>query len=670
LKYRADIDGLRALAIVSVVAYHIGLPFATGGYAGVDVFFVVSGFLITRLLVGELQRTGTVSLPAFYERRARRLLPALSLVVLATLVCGFFLLPFPFAHRDLGNSAIYTLVFAANRFFRIFAGGYFQDSVALMPLAHTWSLGVEEQFYLFYPFAILLFFRFVRVSPWKRLNSAIAAGTVASFVLSAVLVAIAPTRAFFWAPSRAWELGVGALVALNLRDETVPRPMVGMLLGTAGLAAIAAAFVFLAPASPFPGALALAPVIGSAMIIAAVPLAPQSILARALSNRALTALGRVSYSWYLWHWPILAIARRWRLGDENIGADAAWALLALGLAVLTTRFIERPFRRRVTEPRAPRRRFAALATITTLLLIGLSITMANADVLWPARVPQLEAVVPPAPCRFSRGEHGLAFGTCAVQPPHHPSAIAMWGDSHAEFWAPAIWSLGDAQNVTAFVLTKSACPPLLGVTLNRPGVRDNNCARDNQAVKEWLSSKAVAQHEGAMQDVVRGVILSARWPHYVQGGLDPQHYSLFVDSREAAPWSSPEIVRAGLERTLAFTDSIGLRVLILLTPPEFRYRLPECILVRGSSRCGISRAEADSYRLMAERLVRTVARTHPNVRVMETFDFFCDSLYCPALTHGVMATRDASHVSAAAARAFAPLMREDFLWLVGGGTRP
>ncbi len=661
-RYRADIDGLRALAILGVVAFHVGVPYATGGFAGVDVFFVVSGFLITRLLVGEHERTGRINLAHFYERRARRLLPALSLVVFATLLFGYFLLPFPNAHYDLGHSAIFTLVFAANRYIRLYVGGYFQDPVGLMPLAHTWSLGVEEQFYLFYPLALILFFRFTPKEKWNWLKSIAIGVTLASFALSVVLTHTHIARAFYWAPSRAWELGAGALVALWSADVPAPRPVLGAMLGITGLAAIAAAFATLTPRSLFPGEMALAPVLGTAMIIAAVPLAPGSLIARTLSIRPLVALGRVSYSWYLWHWPILVIARRWRLGDPNIRADAGWALLALGLAILTTRFIERPFRReKNTRPDTPARRrgFVRLAATSTLALIGMSYLVLKSDRIWPNRVPHVDSQGPPSPCLAGTWKDSMTFGKCVTPPPSYPAAIAMWGDSHAGAWAPVTWSLGQSEQVTAYQLTRSSCPPLIGLVLHRQGNVDRGCAQENDAAAEWLRS-------AIRRDSVRGVILAARWPRYMGSGLDAQHYDPLVDSRDGAPWSSPDSVRAGLERTLAFTDSVGLRVVILLTPPEYKYRLTECAEIRGAARCGISRAEANAYRESSVALVRAVAARHSNVRVVEPIGFFCDSLYCPGELHGFLPTRDASHVSYSAATAFAPFMREDFRWLVTG----
>ncbi len=617
---------------------------------------MVSGFLITRLLVGEREQTGTINLAHFYERRARRLLPALSVVVLATLLFGYVLLPFPNAHHDLGQSALFTLAFAANRYVRLYVGGYFQDGVDLTPLAHTWSLGVEEQFYLFYPLALIVFFRFAPRAKRAWLRGTGAGVTLASFALSVALTLSATTRAFYWAPSRAWELGVGALMALWIAEAPSPRPAFGTMLSAAGLVAIGTAFATLTPESTFPGALALAPVLGTAMIIAAVPLAPLSLISRILSTRPLVALGRVSYAWYLWHWPILVFARRWRLGDTNVPADIGWVLLALVLAILTTQFIERPFRHQ-TAFLAPRTRsFALLAAGTTAALVALSLGLMHLDRLWPGAARQVEVATPPWPCRAGTWKDTLTFGSCAAPPPVHPVAVALWGDSHAAAWAPAAQILGDSLDATVFQLTRSGCAPLIGVAPLHHRQPEPQCVRANDAFTAWLRSTAATQ--------VRGVMLIAWWTRYMRGGLDSVQYARAHDLRDAVPWSTPSDVRAGLERSLAFADSAGLRVLIVLPPPDFPHSVPACAAIRAVAQCGVSRAEEDLYRSSSIALVREVARAHRNVRVMDPIAFFCDSLSCPAEPHGIMATRDASHVSQAAARAFAPYMREDFRWLI------
>ena len=453
-------------------------------------------------------------------------------------------------------------------------------------------------------------------------------------------------------------------VAFAFPEQTETNRLAGTLLSIAGVIAIVAAFATLTVASPFPGALAIAPVIGTAMLIIAVPLAPTSPVAVWLSSRPMAALGRVSYAWYLWHWPILVVARRWRLGDSDLIADVSWAGVSLLLAIGTTRYIERPIRLRRTTSHLQRLHFAAAAFATIALLVALSVGVMAEDSVWPARVPRVDAVAPPAPCLVSEFGDTLTFGSCNVPPPKHASAVAIWGDSHAAAWAPAVWELGAAENVTTYQMSRSSCPPLIGTLIRRPGLVDFPCASANDAVAKWLLAHSAPRQSRDSFDTIRGVILGARWPHYIQGGSDLVRGSPLVDSRDAAPWSSPDSVRAGLERTLTFTDQAGLRVLIMLPPPEYRYRLPECAEIRGVSRCGITRAEAESYRASSARLVREVAMHHANVRVVDPIDYFCDSLQCPASVRGILATRDASHVSASAARAFAPLMHGDFDWLV------
>ena len=616
--------------------------------------------MITQLITSEFARTGTLSLANFYERRARRLLPALSVVVFVTLLLGFALLPFPHAREQLGESAVATLLFVANYYIRLHVGGYFQPAIEQVPLMHTWSLAIEEQFYLVYPIALFALFKISAAASRTRwLSIAIGLITICSFYGNVILVHRDPTRAFYWAPARAWELGVGALLALWAVDHRTARAKTGALVACAGLAMIVAAFTLLRATSPWPGALALIPVLGTAMVIGAVPFSPRSVVARGLVLKQLVWVGRVSYTWYLWHWPLLAIARRWRLGEQNLAADIGWAALALVLAVLTSRFVEGPFRwprDNFSSPLAKRQRFLITAAATTVFLIGLSGLLIGADRISFKGMATLD--LPPAPyaCQVGTWSGTLTFGSCASLPPELPSTVAIWGDSHADAWAPMVRELGQAAGVTVMQFGRNSCPPLLGLTPRMNQYRNKSCPTANDAVAKWLRSAAPSG--------LRGVVLAGRWPRYVGGPLQRKPNPTNSDLRDTLAWASVAVVRAGLEQTLAFTDSIGVRVLILLTPPEFVYVLPECLSVRDSQHCGIARRVVDIYRESSAALIRQVASRHPNVRVIDPIGFFCDANYCAPSIQGELVTRDADHITVAAARFFAPLMREDFRWLV------
>ena len=362
MKYRAEIDGLRALAVVPVILYHAGFGLFGGGYVGVDVFFVISGYLITTLILGDIE-TGNFSLLRFYERRARRILPALIFVTFVTVGAGWIFLH-PIAAAKLGKYVLGVATFSSNIFFWL-KGGYFEDASELNPLIHTWSLAVEEQYYIFFPLA-LMGLSFVGIRRY-RLLFLIAGGLSLGLSVWAAVVQDNPlisSGAFFLLPTRGWELLIGAYGALICRQRPVPEigpAPLRQFLSLLGLALIALSCVIFTPDTPFPGYAALMPTIGAFWVI--VYGGHGTLAARVLSHRYLVFIGLISYSLYLWHQPIFAIYRN-VVGETEIptGVVTLLILLAFALAYLTWRFIERPFRNR-----------AYLSTGKVMLLSGLSL---------------------------------------------------------------------------------------------------------------------------------------------------------------------------------------------------------------------------------------------------------------------------------------------------------
>ncbi|MGB3423186.1 MAG: acyltransferase family protein [Castellaniella sp.] len=336
LKYRPEIDGLRAIAVLSVILFHAGVPGLPGGFVGVDVFFVISGYLITGILLRELA-AGTFSIVAFYERRARRILPALFLVLLVCIPFGWFLMD-PYAFWRLGQGLMAVTVFVSNILFWR-TTDYFTATVN-NPLLHTWSLGVEEQFYIFFPLFLWLVWRYARAWLWwSILLGALVSLAISQWgVQSGRLVA-----AFYLIPSRAFELLLGAVVALAAFRGRVPnlRPLLAEMLAWVGLGAVVWAVVMFSKGTPFPGWHALVPSIGTVLILAFVRTG--SLLGRLLSWRMMVGLGLISYSAYLWHQPVFAFVHiaGWSLGR---GASLGLVGASLILAWLSWRYVEHPFR--------------------------------------------------------------------------------------------------------------------------------------------------------------------------------------------------------------------------------------------------------------------------------------------------------------------------------------
>ena len=338
--FRPDVEGLRAVAVLAVIGYHAGARWLPGGYVGVDVFFVLSGFLITGLLLDEVRRTGTLSLPRFYARRARRLLPMSALVLVATVALGRFVLA-PLDYGEVAGDVRSAALFGANWHFAAGATDYMSDTDR-SPVLHYWSLAVEEQFYVLWPLLILAAVGWRPAArPWlstvRRVGAVVAVLSVASFLLSATTSVSSGPFAYFGLHARAWELGAGALLAVSL--PWLPRlpPAVFLVLGWAGLFAVAIAAVRFDADTVFPGTAALLPVVGTMLLVVAGSQGTGRWGTTSLfSTRPLTYVGRISYAWYLWHWPLLIYAAH-RFGTAVASQDETTTAPRLaGTAVVAT----------------------------------------------------------------------------------------------------------------------------------------------------------------------------------------------------------------------------------------------------------------------------------------------------------------------------------------------
>lgn len=368
MRYRPEVDGLRALAVVPVVLFHAGFAWCSGGYAGVDVFFVISGYLISSIILDELA-ADRFSAVVFYERRARRILPALFTVLLVCLPCAWLWL-LPQDMKEFGRSLAAVSLSVSNLLFWR-TSGYFDTSSDLKPLLHTWSLGVEEQFYLVFPLTLLLVWRYAR----RWLPQVLLLAALASLALAQWGVVHKPSAAFYLLPTRSWELLVGSLVALCLRRR-VPEALPGPLAeagGALGLMLLAAAVFGFERDLPFPGVMALVPTLGAALILLCAH--PATGVGRLLSSRPLVAIGLVSYSLYLWHQPLLAFARHDLLGPLELPQTLAMIVASGVLAWLTWKYIEVPFRRRDRIGRKAIFSFAAAGSAAFLALgVGIAAT--------------------------------------------------------------------------------------------------------------------------------------------------------------------------------------------------------------------------------------------------------------------------------------------------------
>lgn len=429
LKYRSDVDGLRAVAVIPVVLFHIGI--STGGFVGVDIFFVISGFLITSLIVQE-QAAGAFSIAGFYERRVRRIAPALLLVLATFLVLSIFALA-PSDRENLGKTTLYALASISNVYFT-FALNYFERGADAQPLLHTWSLGVEEQFYLIFPLLVIFLAR-RRISMaavfWGLFAISLAISTYGAFNDSAA--------AFYLLPSRAWELLTGSLLAIGVVPLVTSR-LWREALGLVGLALVAGSILLINTVTPFPGLAALAPCLGAAALIHAGASGP-NIASRLLSLKPMIAVGLISYSLYLWHWPILTFQRMgWTFFpyDSKIGTGMVVIGLSFLASWLTWRFVEQPFRGK----RMPTRKVMTILGVAALAIAALAtvlfVTKGLPDVLPNQAGPYAKYVSYNADINQRRGicllwkrkDSRLDDATCLTPATDRPNILII-GDSHA-----------------------------------------------------------------------------------------------------------------------------------------------------------------------------------------------------------------------------------------------
>lgn len=365
--FRPDIEGLRAIAVLAVLAYHVRIPGIPGGYVGVDVFFVVSGFLITGLILRELDATGTLSLPTFYARRARRLLPAALVVIAATVIASAILLP-PLRAGDVGLDGAAAALYVGNLRYAIQATDYLQAELDPSPLLHFWSLGVEEQFYLLWP--ALLVLAAGRHVDRRRIAIVVGAVAVASLGLSVALTPANGPLAFFILPTRAWELGAGAALALAADRLTRQPAVLSTILVSAGIGAVAVSIFAFDLTTPFPGTAAILPVAGAAAIIAGGTANASGVVSRLLGVAPMRWIGGISYSLYLWHWPLLVLPAAALESSLPGGVRVALAGAAFLLAIASRRWIEDPIRHgRVSRVR-PAPMIAAAVGLSVIVAAG------------------------------------------------------------------------------------------------------------------------------------------------------------------------------------------------------------------------------------------------------------------------------------------------------------
>lgn len=507
IAYRKEIDGLRALAVIPVILFHAGFSWVRGGYVGVDVFFVISGYLITSIILAD-QKAGIFTIGQFYERRARRILPALFVVMLASLVPSWLWMSAE-QLTEFARSLSAVSLFSSNVLFWR-ESGYFAPVVEQKPLLHTWSLAVEEQYYVIFPLLILFLWSLGR----RRLMGVIAGGALLSLVLSEYIWRAHPAANFYLTPTRAWELLTGALIAFVCFDKPLSErvgPAVNQSLALLGLALVLLAVFAYDDTTPFPSLYALVPVLGTALIIA---FAHQGTLVGGLlGRRALVGIGLISYSAYLWHQPLFAFARIRSLNEPPAYAYVALIAAAVVMAYFTWRYVEVPLRNRRNFSR--RQIFSFGAGVSACLVAvgmigalgaGFADRMPAAAKAWLAfKTPYLERRTG---CYSDTELYIAPADYCVLGDKDRAPSLMLWGDSHAESLVTALGDTSERLGLSALQATYEACPPTLDVYRVDAGA-DHLCRQFNNDAFEFLKSS---------RDI-RTVILLGRWTLYLEHAL-------------------------------------------------------------------------------------------------------------------------------------------------------
>jgi peptidoglycan/LPS O-acetylase OafA/YrhL len=622
---RDDIEGLRGIAVLLVVAYHVGISQLSGGFAGVDVFFVLSGYLITGILLGQLMGRGRVDYVQFYARRMRRLLPAATLTLLVVLVAGAILLG-PMERIEPALSAIATSLYSSNVFFLDRAVDYFAASPEANPLLHTWSLAVEEQFYLVWPWLVVVGWKLGRSR--RTLALLIGIVSVASFVGCLLLTYKRQPWAFFGTPARAWEFGLGGLAVLVPVATTRGARAVWRCLGWIGVAMVVATAFFLRPSTPFPGIAAIIPVVGTSLVLIAGTLGNERLdVGRWLGTRALRWLGGRSYAWYLWHWPVLVFATALWPGMSLSGRIAA-AIAALGIAAVTTALLENPIRFHPGLVGRPRLSIA-MGFCCTLGAAGIALgayesALARGGRFWHAAHDRNRLA--DAGCMLEAAESSPR--QCVYGDSTASDTMVLFGDSHAAQWFSALDSVARGRHLRLLTMTKNSCAvarvAMYSATLKR---RFDECER-------W--------REGAIREIVE------MHPKVLVIGQRSRHDAIRVlpagafDTLPVSEWEE------GLRSTLRTLDSAGIATLLLGDSPTPHRLIPGCLSRaqhegRPTSACDVPRSDAvDSLAQLADRSA-VLRLTH--VRLLDLTNSICAPSTCHAMRDGVVVYLDGNHLT-------------------------
>ncbi len=606
-----QIQGLRALAALLVTLFHA--KWVNGGFIGVDIFYVISGFLITGLLLREIERTGTINFKEFYARRFKRLLPTSFFVLLITAVASWLLIP-DTMRSSLGRDIIAASLYVSNYLFAWWQADYQNLDATPSPVIHYWSLAVEEQFSLIWPLLILFFF--IAATKFKKkilLTLLVATVTALSFVFSIYQTETSPIWAFYSLPTRAWELGLGALLVLLPPIKT--KKLVGLL---GFIFIIVSAFIF-GETTAFPGVNAVLPVLGTVMLISTINSWPP-FLNDVANSRMFQWLGEISYPLYLWHWPLLVLPSTYFARPLAIYERILAIIATIILADLTHRFIEEPFRKHKTEPTLVFKRSGVITLVS--VLIGTAIIFSSSDKIDVSGINGAVSLaqIKARPLVYDDGCHANYAQTksdeCIYADTKSDKTMVLYGDSHAAQWFPALVEIASRSGYRLISLTKSACPSVDTVRLDQGGFKMSRC-------KQWRINTIKR-----IQEINPDVLIMSSFQYFAQ---PPR----FTDREKW--WND------GQRKLLTEVKNISPHLIYITDTPHPLRDIPACLANYSISKCNTTQRSEDL--------------SISGFNVINPNSWLC-SRVCPAVKDGVVAYRDASHISVDIAIALIPRLTQ------------
>jgi len=652
-RYRPDIDGLRAVAVLSVLLFHNGVTAFSGGYVGVDIFFVISGYLITAIIVREIE-TGDFSIGQFYERRFRRILPALVVVIMFTFLAGTILFDAT-QLKALAKSVSATALFSSNILFHL-QSGYFDAPSELKPLLHTWSLAVEEQFYIFFPLLLI----WLAKSGSKKYTLWLIPLAIFSCIASIAGIEFSPSGTFYLLPTRAWEFLIGSILAIHTLPH-IKQPLTRDILATTGLVLISFSLFAYTPNTNFPGIAAIAPTVGAALIIYA-GAGGTPWVSRVLSFKPVVFIGLISYSLYLWHWPLLVYTKYYAITEPQPLTITIMVIATFVLAIISWRYVETPFRKK--KILATRHHLLTVSLLTSAAIAGLGyIVVLNHGLPNRYESDPAHKIATGDPewkhwehCENIENRLSNNQDLCTIGRNSGTESFIFWGDSHARAMASAIDLSAKRQGVTGRIATRSACPPLLSI--DRPN--STACYEFNEQVLQYIANKPTIQT----------VILAARWALSANGTRyknesGPPVRLIDLQSDRDTHKTNVEILETGLRRTAEKLQSMGKTVVLVDPVPEVGFDVPSANFIAqitGRDANAIISPRLDEY-LQRTKGVTNIFNSLKQdgiVKIINPSAYLCDNRRCKVVIDATPIYRDDDHLSTFGSKYIAPSFDEAF----------